>query len=145
MFDAVRSIAAENAQREYYLPDLVAIFRQRGLGVETVTVSNPNEIRGINSRGELAAVSRIVRNDKTDELMAAGVTIEDPATTYVDRDVTVGADTIIHPGVSLEGRTAVGVGCEIHSGVRIVDSAIGDRVTIFNHCVINDALVTRQT
>jgi bifunctional UDP-N-acetylglucosamine pyrophosphorylase / glucosamine-1-phosphate N-acetyltransferase len=141
LFDAVRSIAAENAQREYYLPDLVAIFRQRGLGVETVTVSNPDEIRGINSRGELAAVSRIVRNDKTDELMAAGVTIEDPATTYVDRDVTVGADTIIHPGVSLEGRTTVGGGCEIHSGVRIVDSAIGDRVTIFNHCVINDALV----
>ena len=50
LFDAVRSIAAENAQHEYYLPDLVAIYRQRGLSVETVTVANPDEIRGINSR-----------------------------------------------------------------------------------------------
>ena len=90
LFDAVRSIAAENAQNEYYLPDLVAIYRQRGLIVETVTVSNPDEIRGINSRVELAAVSRIVRDQKTAELMASGVTIEDPATTYVDAGVTIG-------------------------------------------------------
>ena len=141
LFDAVRSIAATNAQREYYLPDLVAILRQRGLGVETVIVSNPDEIRGINSRGELAAVSRIVRDEKTTELMAAGVTIEDPATAYIDGGVTVGADTVIHPAVSLEGRTTIGAGCDIHSGVRIVDSQIGDRVTIFNHCVIMGARV----
>jgi bifunctional UDP-N-acetylglucosamine pyrophosphorylase/glucosamine-1-phosphate N-acetyltransferase len=144
LFDAVRSIAAENAQREYYLPDLVAIFRQRGLGVETVTVSNPDEIRGINSRVELAAVSRIVRDEKTTELMAAGVTIEDPATAYIDRGVRVGADTVIHPNVSLEGRTTIGAGCDIHSGVRIVDSEIGDRVTVFNHCVITNARVADE-
>src|SRR6185503_15437698 len=54
LFDAVRSIAAENAQHEYYLPDLVAIFRQAGRRVETMTVANPDEIRGINSRAELA-------------------------------------------------------------------------------------------
>ena len=141
LFDAVRSIAAENAQKEYYLPDLVAIFRQRGSIVETVTVSNPDEIRGINSRIELAAVSRIVRDQKTAELMAAGVTIEDPATAYVDGGVTIGADTLLHPGVSLEGRTTIGTGCEIHSGARIVDSQIGDRVTILNHCVITNATV----
>jgi bifunctional UDP-N-acetylglucosamine pyrophosphorylase/glucosamine-1-phosphate N-acetyltransferase len=107
--------------------------------VETVTVSNPDEIRGINSRIELAAVSRIVRDKKTAELMAAGVTIEDPATAYIDRSVSIGADTIVHPGVSLEGRTTIGAGCEIHSGVRIIDSQIGDRVTVFNHCVITNA------
>jgi bifunctional UDP-N-acetylglucosamine pyrophosphorylase/glucosamine-1-phosphate N-acetyltransferase len=141
LFDAVRSIAAENAQKEYYLPDLVAIFRRRGSGVETITVSNPDEIRGINSRTELAAVSRIVRDQKTAELMASGVTIEDPATAYVDGGVTIGADTILHPGVSLEGRTTIGAGCEIHSGARIVDSQIGDRVTILNHCVITNAKI----
>jgi bifunctional UDP-N-acetylglucosamine pyrophosphorylase/glucosamine-1-phosphate N-acetyltransferase len=144
LFDAVRSIAAENAQKEYYLPDLVAIYRQRGSIVETVIVSNPDEIRGINSRVELAAVSRIVRDQKTTELMASGVTIEDPATAYVDADVTVGADTILHPGVSLEGRTTIGAGCEIHSGVRIIDSWIGDRVTIFNHCVLTNARVAND-
>ena len=139
LFDAVRSIAAENAQREYYLPDLIAIYRQRGLGVETVTVSNPDEIRGINSRIELAAVSRIVRDEKNAQLMASGVTIEDPATAYIDGGVSIGADTIVHPSVSLEGRTTIGAGCEIHSGVRIVDSQIGDRVTVFNYCVIANA------
>jgi bifunctional UDP-N-acetylglucosamine pyrophosphorylase/glucosamine-1-phosphate N-acetyltransferase len=144
LFDAVRSIAAENAQHEYYLPDLIAIYRQRGLIVETVTVSNPDEIRGINSRIELAAVSRIVRDQKTAELMASGVTIEDPATAYVDAGVTIGADTILHPGVSLEGRTTIGAGCEIHSGTRIVDSQIGDRVTILNHCVITNARVADE-
>lgn len=141
LFDAVRTIAPQNAQQEYYLTDLVAVYRQRGLGVETVTVSNADEIRGINSRSELAEVSRIVRQQKNDELMAAGVTIEDPATTYIDAAVQVGADTIIHPGVSLEGRTTIGVNCEIHSGVRIVDSRIGDRVTVLNHCVVTNASI----
>ena len=97
------AIASENAQGEYYLPDIVALYRKRGLGVETLTVANADEIRGINSRVELAAVSRIVRQTKNEALMAAGVTIEDPATTYVDPDVEIGADTVIHPGVSLEG------------------------------------------
>jgi bifunctional UDP-N-acetylglucosamine pyrophosphorylase/glucosamine-1-phosphate N-acetyltransferase len=136
LFDAVRRIAAENAQREYYLPDLVSIFRQQGLVVETVTVPNADEIRGINSRAELAAVSRVLRERKNAELMAAGVTIEDPATTYIDRDVTVGPDTVIHPFVFLEGRTTIGSGCDIHAGVRIADSAIGDRVVVLNHCLI---------
>jgi bifunctional UDP-N-acetylglucosamine pyrophosphorylase / glucosamine-1-phosphate N-acetyltransferase len=141
LFEAVRAIATENAQREYYLPDLVAIYRQLGRNVETMTVANPDEIRGINSRAELAEVSRIVRQEKNNELMAAGVTIEDPATTYVDRSVAIAADTILHPCVSLEGRTTIGAGCEIHSGARIVDSRIGDRVTILNHCVITGATI----
>src|SRR6185503_19011587 len=64
LFDALRSIGAENAQKEYYLPDLVAIFRSRRRPVETVTVDRIEEIHGINSRGELAAVSRVVRDAK---------------------------------------------------------------------------------
>jgi bifunctional UDP-N-acetylglucosamine pyrophosphorylase/glucosamine-1-phosphate N-acetyltransferase len=141
LFDAVRSIASENAQHEYYLPDLVAIYRQRGRKVETITVSNPDEIRGINSRSELAAVSTIVRHEKTAELMASGVTIEDPATAYIDGEVTIGPDTILHPGVFIEGRTTIGTACEIHSGARIVDSQIGDRVMVLNYCVINNSRV----
>jgi bifunctional UDP-N-acetylglucosamine pyrophosphorylase/glucosamine-1-phosphate N-acetyltransferase len=144
LFTAVRGIAPQNAQHEYYLPDLVAILLRQGRSVETVTVSDPDEIRGINSRGELAAVSRIVRQQKTAELMAAGVTIEDPHTTYIDGDVAVGADTVLRPGVMLEGRTTIGSGCEIHSGVRIVDSQIGDRVVVLNHCLITDSRVAND-
>src|SRR5579864_7045780 len=144
LFEAVRTIPALNSQKEHYLPDLVAIYRQRGLVVETVTVSSPGEIQGINSRAELAAVSRVVRQAKNADLMAAGVTIDDPWTTYIDRDVKVGADTILHPGVSLEGRTTAGEACEIHSGARIVDSSIADRVTVLNHCVMAGATIADE-
>jgi bifunctional UDP-N-acetylglucosamine pyrophosphorylase/glucosamine-1-phosphate N-acetyltransferase len=141
LFDTVRQIAAENAQREYYLPDLVAIYRKRGAGVETVTVPKAEEIAGINSRLELAEVSRVVRERKNRALMAAGVTIEDPATTYIDEQVEIGADTIVHPGVSIEGQTSIGAGCAIHSGVRIVNSRIGARVIVLNCCLLSDVSV----
>jgi bifunctional UDP-N-acetylglucosamine pyrophosphorylase/glucosamine-1-phosphate N-acetyltransferase len=141
LFDAVRTIASENAQGEYYLPDLVAIYRDRGRGVETVTVTRPHEILGINSRAELTAMNHIVKHEKNTALMAAGVTIEDPATTYIDPGVEIGADTIVHPGVFIEGRTVIGAACEIHSGARIVESRLGDRVTILNHCVISHSQV----
>jgi bifunctional UDP-N-acetylglucosamine pyrophosphorylase/glucosamine-1-phosphate N-acetyltransferase len=136
LFDAVRAIAAENAQREYYLPDLVSIFLQEGRTVETICVDAPEEILGINSREELAMVNRSVWQAKNQELMAAGVTIEDPATTYIHQDVEVGADTILRPGVSLERGTRIGAGCDIHSGARIVSSTIGDGSAVLNHSVI---------
>jgi bifunctional UDP-N-acetylglucosamine pyrophosphorylase/glucosamine-1-phosphate N-acetyltransferase len=136
LFDALRGIASQNAQGEYYLTDLIAIYRRRKLPVETLVVDNPAEIRGINSRTELAEVSRIVRQTKNEELMAAGVTIIDPATTYIDSDVEVGADTVIHPGVSIEGQSRIGAACEIQSHVRIVGSEIGDRSVIHNFCLI---------
>jgi bifunctional UDP-N-acetylglucosamine pyrophosphorylase/glucosamine-1-phosphate N-acetyltransferase len=141
LFDALGQIATGNAQREHYLPDLIAIFVERGRLVETVTIDDADEIRGINSRVELEAVSHIVRARKNDELMAAGVTIEDSASTYITRDVRVGHDTILHPNVSLEGTTTIGAGCEIHSGARIVNSRIGDRVVIDNYCVISDSTI----
>ena len=138
----VRGLGTDNAQKEYYLPDLVAVFRQRGLIVETVTVANPDEIRGINSRIELAAVSRIVRQAKNAELMAAGVTIEDPATTYIDRDV-VGRRRHDHPPGRVARRRDDGrrAAARFTAASRIVNSQIGDRVTVLNHCVINESRV----
>jgi bifunctional UDP-N-acetylglucosamine pyrophosphorylase/glucosamine-1-phosphate N-acetyltransferase len=141
LFESVRSIPAANAQQEHYLPDLVDMYRRLGRTVETVTVSDADEIRGINSRAELAEMSRIVRQKKNAALMAAGVTLEDPATTYIDQDVEIGADTVIHPGVAIEGQTRIGAACEIHSGVRIADSQLGDRVKVYNHCVITNARI----
>jgi bifunctional UDP-N-acetylglucosamine pyrophosphorylase/glucosamine-1-phosphate N-acetyltransferase len=141
LFDALRGISSSNAQGEYYLTDLVALYRRRKMVVDTILVDDPAEIRGINSRSELAEVSRLVRQTKNEELMAAGVTLIDPATTYIDLDVEVMADTVIHPGAVIEGRTRIGAGCEIQSHVRIVDSEIGDRVTINNFCVISGSRV----
>ncbi len=144
LFDAIRAIASQNAQGEYYLPDLIAIYRRRRLRVSTLTVTNANEIKGINSRTELAEVGTIVRQMKNEELMAAGVTVIDPATTYVQPDVVVGRDTVIHPNVYLEGRTVIGEACEIHSGVRIVDSTIGSRVTVRNYCIITESTLAED-
>jgi bifunctional UDP-N-acetylglucosamine pyrophosphorylase/glucosamine-1-phosphate N-acetyltransferase len=141
LFDALRAISSENAQGEYYLPDLVSIYRKQKKTVTTFTIPHAVEIRGINSRTELAEVSKMVRQQKNEELMAAGVTIIDPATTYIDSDVDVGQDTVIHPFVFLEQGTKVGAACEIHAGSRIVNSTIGDRVLIRNHSVITDATV----
>jgi bifunctional UDP-N-acetylglucosamine pyrophosphorylase/glucosamine-1-phosphate N-acetyltransferase len=141
LFDALRAIGSSNAQGEYYLPDLVRIYRARGLTVATVVLDDAKEILGVNSRKELAEVTEVLRTTKNDTLMAEGVTIVDPATTYIGADVSVGADTIIHPGVYLEGRTRIGSGCEIHSGVRIVDSTIDDGVLINNFCVITESHV----
>jgi bifunctional UDP-N-acetylglucosamine pyrophosphorylase/glucosamine-1-phosphate N-acetyltransferase len=137
LFDALGGLASANAQGEYYLTDLISAYRRRKLGVEAVLLEDPNEIRGINSRSELAEASRVVRQKKNEELMAAGVTIEDPATTYIDEDVVVGPDTVIHPGVSIEGKTQIGQACEIHASVRIVNSVLDDRVTVQNFCVIS--------
>ena len=141
LFDALRGIASQNAQGEFYLTDLVAIYRRRKLQVETHMGENAEEIRGINSRTELAEVSRLVRQTKNEELMAAGVTLVDPATTYIEPDVEIGPDTIIHPGVTIEGSTKIGAACEIQANVRIADSELGDRVTINNFCLIVGARV----
>jgi bifunctional UDP-N-acetylglucosamine pyrophosphorylase / glucosamine-1-phosphate N-acetyltransferase len=141
LFDALERIGSDNAQGEYYLPDLIGIFRKRRKVVTTYTIANASEIRGINSRSELAEVSAMVRQQKNEELMAAGVTLIDPATTYIDEDVEIASDTVIHPCVFIEGSTRIGVACEIHAGTRIVNSEIGDRVVIRNYSVVTDARV----
>ena len=136
LFEQLRNIAAKNAQGEYYLTDLVALYRRRKLTVETVSVEEAAEIRGVNTRSELAEVSAIMRQNKNEELMAAGVTLIDPATTYIDPDVEVGPDTVIHPGVVIQGHSKIGSACEIHAYVRLIDSELADKVTINNFCVL---------
>jgi bifunctional UDP-N-acetylglucosamine pyrophosphorylase/glucosamine-1-phosphate N-acetyltransferase len=143
LFGALADVGAANAQGEYYLPDLVSIYRSRGLGVETVVADDPREILGVNSRKELADVTSLLQARINATLMESGVTIVDPATAYIGPDVTVGADTTIHPNVHLEGRTTIGSGCVLQSGVRVVDSEIGDQVTINNFCVIVESRVAR--
>ena len=139
LFKALEQIPEAGPKHERYLPTLVPLYLQQGFRVSTVNAKTPDEIRGINSQTELAEVSSIVRKSKNEELMAAGVTIEDPLTTYIDDEVTVGPDTIIRPGVRLEGRTKVGQRCELESWVRVVDSTIEDDCKIRNCCVITES------
>jgi bifunctional UDP-N-acetylglucosamine pyrophosphorylase/glucosamine-1-phosphate N-acetyltransferase len=139
LFDALNGLGANNAQGEYYLPDLIRIYRSQGLGVEAVVVDDAREILGVNSRRELADVSAILKQTRNEELMAAGVTIVDPASTWVGPDVNVGPDTVVHPNVHLEGKTTVGARCTINASVRIVDSTVEDDTVINNFCVITES------
>jgi len=141
LFETLKAIARDNIQGEYYLTDLVGLCRGQGRDIETITVTDADEVRGINSRAELAAISRVVRDAKTAALMSAGVTIDDPASTFVDRDVQVGQDTILRPGVHLQGSTVIGAECEIASGVRITNSRLGDRVVVLDYSVITDSTI----
>jgi bifunctional UDP-N-acetylglucosamine pyrophosphorylase / glucosamine-1-phosphate N-acetyltransferase len=141
LFDSLREVGSANAQGEYYLPDLVKIYTARGQVVETSTVADAREILGVNSRKELAELADILKTRTTDAWMEAGVTIVDPATAFIGPDVVIGADTVLHPGVYLEGRTRIGARCEIHSGVRIVDSTVDDGAVINNFCVISSSRI----
>ena len=141
LFPALHNLASDNAQGEYYLTDLVAIYRQQGRRVETLCLDSSAELRGVNSRVDLAELGQVVRMRKNRQLMLDGVTLEDPATTYVDADVTIGADTTIAPGVILEGTTSIGRRCRLHAGVRVTSSTIGDDITVLDRSVIVDSRV----
>jgi bifunctional UDP-N-acetylglucosamine pyrophosphorylase/glucosamine-1-phosphate N-acetyltransferase len=138
---ALASFAWDTVERERTLVELVAALRRAGHDVDAISATVPHEIRGINSQTELAEASAIMRQTKCEELMSAGVTIIDPATTYVGPDVEVGHDTVLHPNVYLEGRTRVGSACEIHAGTRLVDATLEDHVVILNYCVVTDSTV----
>ena len=141
LFEALSRVGSTNAQGEYYLPDLVDIYRRDGRAVEALALADPDEIRGINTRAELAEVGRILQGRINEAHMAAGVTLVDPATAYIGPDVTIGTDTIVHPFVILDGRTSIGADCELNAGTRISDCALGDRVVVLNHSVLQDSTV----
>lgn len=141
LFETLHEVPEAGPKNERYLPTILQLYQRQRRTVASVVTDDPHEIRGVNSQSELAEVSSIVRQRKNEELMATGVTIDDPATTYIDADVEVGPDTVIHPGVFLEGRTAIGARCELHAGTRIVNSTVGDDVTINNHSIITDSAI----
>jgi len=141
LFGALRQLAADNAQGEYYLTDLVAAYRKDQRVVETLQIDSAAELRGVNSRVDLSELGAVLRARKNQDLMIAGVTLEDAASTYIDADVTVGADTVIGPGVILQGRTSIGEGCEVQAGSRITNSVIGNAVTILDHSIVVDSRV----
>ncbi|HEX6332412.1 MAG TPA: bifunctional UDP-N-acetylglucosamine diphosphorylase/glucosamine-1-phosphate N-acetyltransferase GlmU [Actinomycetota bacterium] len=129
LYRALPLVGRENRQRELYLNEVFPILMDKGERVSVVEIDVGGAL-GINSRKELAAVTRVVRERINADLLANGVTLLDPATTYVDVDVRIGRDTVIHPMTFLEGGTRVGSGCEIGPSTRIVDSRVDDGATV---------------
>lgn len=129
LFAALHEVGNDNAQGEYYLPDVLEILKRKGEKIFAVAADSYEETLGVNSRAQLAASEKILRRRKNEALMAEGVTLMDPETTYVDVDVVVGRDTVIYPGTWLEGRTVIGEGCEIGPNSRFQNVKIGAHVT----------------
>jgi bifunctional UDP-N-acetylglucosamine pyrophosphorylase/glucosamine-1-phosphate N-acetyltransferase len=132
-----------NAQGEYYLTDAIALLRETGGKVAALAAGDPEEIQGVNSREQLAQVEVVVRREKNRALMASGVTLMDPATTFVDAAVEVGRDTVLYPFTWLEGQTVVGEECAVGPQVRLRDTVLGDRVQV-QFAVADGALVADQ-
>jgi bifunctional UDP-N-acetylglucosamine pyrophosphorylase/glucosamine-1-phosphate N-acetyltransferase len=110
---------------EYYLPDLVNIARARGLAIHATLTEDEEEVLGVNDRAQLAQAAAVLRQRKIAQLVESGVTIVDPATTYVEPEVEVGPDTTIQPGCHLRGGTRIGRECEIGPNSYLIDSEVG--------------------
>ena len=139
--DALGRLTNDNAQGEYYLTDIVAMAIEAGHRVQAVTVDDPIEVAGANNRAQLAELETALRARINRGHMLAGVTLQDPATTYVGPFVTIGADTTIAPGVHLRGETKIGASCFVDVGCVLQDATVADRVQVKPYTVIESASV----
>jgi bifunctional UDP-N-acetylglucosamine pyrophosphorylase/glucosamine-1-phosphate N-acetyltransferase len=138
---ALAQVTADNEQHEYYLTDVIGILHREGQRLEAVITEDPSECLGVNDRRQMAELAGIMRRRILDRLMTAGVTVVDPATTYVDDTVTIGVDTVLHPGVILQGRTVIGADCVVSAGCQVADTTLGDGVLLKPYCVLAESTV----
>ena len=141
LFKALARVRAQNAQGEYYLTDIVGLAVAEGRKVAGLKTSGSQECLGVNTREHLACVEEAMRHRIRARWLNAGVTMLDPRTTFIDDTVTIGMDTVLHPGVTLEGRTQVGAGCVIRSASRVANSVLGKAVTIQDSSVVDHAVI----
>lgn len=140
LFRALERVRPNNSQGEYYLTDVPGILRDDQEQVTIYQHNDAREVSGVNTRAELAEFENLLRRNAVRRLMQeGGVTFIDPSHAYVSDEAQIGRDSIIHPGVHIEGKSVIGEECEIQQGSRIKDSRLGNRVTIKDHCLIVDS------
>jgi bifunctional UDP-N-acetylglucosamine pyrophosphorylase / glucosamine-1-phosphate N-acetyltransferase len=142
LFAHIERLSTANPHAEYYLTDMAAVLRQAGQRVVVWKTANAGEVRGANTRGELAFLDFLMRTRKCRALLAAGVTLPLPfSTCVVDNDVEIAPDTVIEPFVQILGRSRVGANCRIRSYSVIRDSEIADGVLIRNGCILEESRI----
>ena len=138
---ALRGLRPNNAQGEYYITDAVHALLARGSKVVAVRHADAAELLGVNTRAELSHAVRTLFDRKAEALQDGGGTLVDPQRVWIDPRASIGRDSVIWPGVVIEGSTRIGSDCVVRSGSRIADSIIGDDVEIRDHCVITTATI----
>lgn len=136
LFDALKQVGNNNAQGEYYLPDVISIAKEAGEVVAAHTAPTFDETIGVNDRVALSQAEAIMRKRTNERLMREGVTFMDPASTYISPDVVIGSDTVIYPGTVILGKTTIGSECVIGPNSDIRNSVIED------HAVVRQSVVT---
>ncbi len=144
LFEVLEKVDNNNAQGEYYLPDVIEILKDRKEIVEAYQLENKDESLGVNDRVALSEAQLIMQARVNEKHMVNGVTIIDPQTTYIEMDVEIGQDTVIEPGTYLKGTTVIGEDVLIGSDSTIIDSQIKDRVTI-RQSVLEEAEVKEDS
>ncbi|MBU8881416.1 bifunctional UDP-N-acetylglucosamine diphosphorylase/glucosamine-1-phosphate N-acetyltransferase GlmU [Bacillus sp. FJAT-29790] len=130
LFEALKRVTNDNVQGEYYLPDVIEILKNEGEIVTAYQTAEFEETLGVNDRVALSDAERYMKKRINEFHMRNGVTIVDPLNTYIGADVTIGMDTILHPGTMLSGHTVIGSDCVIGPNSEIVNCMIGERSII---------------
>ncbi|HFD5629701.1 TPA: bifunctional UDP-N-acetylglucosamine diphosphorylase/glucosamine-1-phosphate N-acetyltransferase GlmU [Streptococcus pyogenes] len=145
LFEALKCITTNNAQGEYYLTDVVAIFRANKEKVGAYILRDFNESLGVNDRVALATAETVMRQRITQKHMVNGVTFQNPETVYIESDVEIAPDVLIEGNVTLKGRTHIGSGTVLTNGTYIVDSEIGQGSIITNSMIESSVLAAGVT
>lgn len=144
LFAALKQVKNDNAQGEYYLPDVIEILQKQGEVVAAYVTENFDETLGVNDRFALSQAEELMRARINERHMRNGVTIINPATTHISADAVIGSDSVLLPGVIIEGQTVIGEDCKIGPNSHIVNSQIGNNTTIHSSVVL-DSQVGNET
>lgn len=145
LFKALDKINNNNEKGEYYLTDVIGIQVLENKKVQSFVLEDNMEILGVNSKVELAQAGKVLRDRKNRELMEEGVILIDPENTYVEDNVKIGKDTILYPGVFLQGKTTIGERCEIIGNTRIIDSTLGNDIRVESSVIEESILEDKVT
>ncbi|GAA3059718.1 hypothetical protein GCM10020000_48270 [Streptomyces olivoverticillatus] len=138
--DALGKVRTDNSQGEEYLTDVLGILREAGHRVGAAVAADHREILGINNRVQLAEARKLLNERLLHAAMMSGVTVVDPASTWVDVTVTFGPDALVHPGTQLLGATHLAAGCEVGPNTRLKDTSVGAGARVDN-TVADSALI----
>lgn len=144
LFETLKLVKNDNAQGEYYLPDVIELLQKQNEIVEAYVTEDFEETLGVNDRVALAQAESLMRARINERHMRNGVTIIHPETTYISAEAVIGRDTVIQPGSMIEGTTVIGEECVIGPNAQIIDSRIGDRTTIHSS-VVRESEIAEDT